>query len=553
MTPITILFVFAFASLLFSLLYLQRKVSIRQKELSAKAFFAKIEQETRMHLRRLYGSTAVLAVLVSGVLYAVPVFSFEESFSFLAGVLVMMAIVHSCFTFLSKFYSKFAGSTSYGFIGSFNSLFGTGNVLGVFIISSVLFFTTAHYTLIGPSTPAIVSFVLGGLFFGMIFKTINPDIKSSLFLALEKVLEFGELAFSAVIISMIVSSLLLPGFIGAAVLPLLSVGAGIIASLLGVGLMQMGATTNIFKNITVSMLGAILLFSIIIFPLIVWAMNENVQYSNIKLWISSFGAVALVGAMTLLQYFRKKYLSRPIVLLAFIPAGIYLSYLLADLYGFSIFIVSLISVSPVIFSMFIFTHITQNFEFALETIDMPAEQKKIIYKLNSISESIIRGSKAYIWLVGTFIFIGFFLLYQNELDSQLIRDSFSLENPHVITGVFLALIAIFVAMRYIFSISPTNKESKPWAALDVELLRRSFIALGGFFLAPAILSIFGGAEMYSGFFIGIVVIATTLTVPGSLFDIKRKSNYSAITERAEILSRLRILGPASLLLIVFLI
>ena len=261
-----------------------------------------------------------------------------------------------------------------------------------------------------------------------------------------------------------------------------------------------------------------------------------------------------MGILIFLQYFREKYLSYPFVLTLFIPAGLYLSYLVADLYGLSIFIASLISASPAIFSLFIFSFATDNLELIAETIDIPAEQKKIATKLDNIGKAITEVNGAYLWLAGAFSLVGFYILYQNEVDSRLIQGSFSLDNPHTIIGIFLSIAALFWGIRYVFPRFASNgKQEGSVPLLDANLFRAASLALFGLMLAPAVLALALGAEVYSGFFLGIIASVVLVTAPGSLFDIRTKTNYSAITKREEILFRIKILGPVSLLLVIFLL
>ncbi|MEX0877881.1 MAG: sodium/proton-translocating pyrophosphatase [Candidatus Spechtbacterales bacterium] len=602
----------AFGAVLFSTFYFQKKLSLKVADIQIAAFSAKLQKTSLEHLFRIYKTAIIISLPVSVVLGLIPVLGFVAGMSFFLGVLCTLFIMYACTIFLIKLDARFVDGSSYGLIQSFNFIFGGGNMLGVFMLSSALFIVSAYYVLLGPSSIGLVSLGLGVSFVATVFKLYQVIFlektgqhqakkgkrkedsaslpaklaKLHILKSITRLADIFETFFIALVITILGASLLFPGFVGAIALPLLVGIAGIISAALSTKLIHIGSTTNITKNVLFSFLGSIVVASVIIFPLIVWAMNENPQYSNFVLWFSIGTGLSMLFFTFASHYnnvLRKIFNSLyPSVVALFFSICFGVSYFFAGPYGLMLLTVGALSLGGIIVSLKVLGSSSWSAQLIAKDVDLPEERKKITRKLSHIADNMFRDISVYMLLVTLLLISGIFVIYQQEAEYALVQFRLSLDNPHVVAGIFTGVAYIFLFAKFLNQVSKRHvlkntvlpEPQKEGEGDGVVLKKRIFDSnsvtvsrailesLALIYATPLILVRVFSPELFSGFFYGALITAAVLSVASlgtrmrgdemSWFDTGTSNLYSNSVD-VVLLRTLKTVGIASLLTVIFIV
>ena len=244
----------------------------------------KLQGAAFTYLFRLYKAIAVIGVLVLVFIFSAPQLSPHTALGFVVGLLSAGFVGYFALLLLIKLNAHTADNLYKGLIESFRSVLMGGSVISIFVLGFSLFVVSVYLILLNPAAEDLVAMSLGAIIV-MIFSRIGVDSYARTMLNDSKIIknipgrikqkenrdpevvaslvghniEYG-LSLSTTIyglftVSIVASVLIGSSTLGSAItLPLLIGAVGIISSFIGVKLVRVGATTNILKNVFLSVL-----------------------------------------------------------------------------------------------------------------------------------------------------------------------------------------------------------------------------------------------------------------------------------------------------------
>ena len=569
--PILIPLVVCFGSISYSI-YASQKYFFRHiNNIKIAALSNKLQRAAFAYLFRLYKVIAIIGLLILVLIFSVPQLSPYTALGFIVGLLSAAFVGYFALLLLIKLNAHTADNSYKGLIESFRSVLMGGNVISIFVLGFSLFVISVYLILLNPAAEDLVAMSLGAIIV-MVFSRIGVDSYTQSILNDSKIikntsgqrkqkesrdpevvaflvahniedgLSLSTTIYGIFTVSIIVTVLIGSSTLGSAiVLPLLIGSIGIIASFVGVKLVRVGATTNILKNVFLSVLSTILIASIILFPVLTWTLSANLQYYNILIWLVAILGFFGSGLIFLFYYFvRWKNIRHVQAIALAMLLGIiflYISNAIGGLYAISIFVVSLSSMAASIMSLLIFSSITHNAHHFSKITELPEESIKQINKLNHASRIFRTGVNMYLWLLFLLVSLIIFFLYKQEITSKATHLDFALDNPVLLASIFLGGIFIYwvlyfvssspqkIRIKIIYSISKQLAEIKSKSGKVIKPYRHAFIDIIAdsamremvilfliIFSVPILVSLIFKAEALGGFLVGAIVLGGFLTI-----------------------------------------
>lgn len=310
------------------------------------------------------------------------------------------------------------------------------------------------------------------------------------------------------IAAMILGSLVFPDFANAVIYPLALGAISIIASILGIFFVRLGAKDKNKKAGEVNIMGALykgLIASSVIallafYPITKMIMADNGIYSFQNIFLTSLIGIAVTAAMVIVTeyYTAKKY--RPVKSIAqssktghgtniimglaismestaipviIIVAGILGSFWLAGLYGVGIAVMSMLSMAGIIVAIDSFGPITDNAGGIAEMSEMGEEIREVTDALDAVGNTTKAVTKGYAIASAGLAAVVLFASYVQELTDRGLNISFQLDDVRVLAGLLIGGI-----IPYFFGSICMRSVSKAAGAV-VEEVRRQFREIKG--------------------------------------------------------------------------
>jgi len=553
-------------------IYASQKYFFRKiNNIKIAALSNKLQKAAFAYVFRLYKVIAVIGLLTLVLIFSVPQLSSYTALGFIVGLLSAAFVGYFALLLLIKLNAHTADNSYKGFIESFRSVLMGGNVISIFVLGFSLFVISVYLILLNPAAEDLVAMSLGTVIV-MIFSRIgvssytqsalnnseiikntskqkeqnenrDPEVVASLVgHNMEDGLSLSTTIYGVFTVSIVASVLIGSSTLGSAIaLPLLIGAVGIISSFVGVKLVRMGATTNILKNVFLSVSSTILIASIILFPILTWVLSLSLQYSNILIWLVAILGFFGSGLIFLFYYFvRWRNIGHAQAIALAMLLGIiflYVSNAMGGLYAISIFVISLASMAASIMSLLIFSSITHNAHHFSKITELPPESIKQINKLNHTGRIFRTGVNMYLWLLFLLVSLIIFFLYKQEITSKATHLDFALDNPVLLAGIFLGGVFIYWVL-YFVSYSPQKIRIKIINSISKQLaeirgksrkiiksdhhtivgtiadsaLREMVILFLVIFSVPILVSSIFKAEALGGFLVGAIVLGGFLTI-----------------------------------------
>ncbi len=303
------------------------------------------------------------------------------------------------------------------------------------------------------------------------------------------------------IAAMILGSLTFAKFPNAVLYPLLIGAVSIIASIIGVYFVRLGAKKNIMGALYKGLAASSIISLIFFYPLTKNLMEKNGLYGFEKLYLASaIGILVTAGMVIITEYYTsKKY--RPVKEIAkasktghgtniimglamsmestaapviLIVAGILASFWLAGLYGVAVAVMSMLSMTGIIVAIDSFGPITDNAGGIAEMSGMSEDVRKVTDALDAVGNTTKAVTKGYAIASAGLAAVVLFASYVQELSEKGAQNTtFKLDDVNVLVGLFIGGL-----IPYLFGSISMRSVSKA-ASSVVEEVRRQFREIKG--------------------------------------------------------------------------
>lgn len=470
----------ALGASIFGIYYVQRTLSARSDNIQIKALADKLYKAAGIHVYYIYGAIILSGLFLSLLLITLFSFSLSLIAGFFLGIFSAIGVGHFALFFLMKLNARLADRSARGLIDAFHAVFEGGNALGVFVLGAVMLVASVFYVSFTTASiiEGFISIALGGVLASLFIKigadfyaktivenkdifediddvkneTRDPETIANLAAhnlrhGIGVLVDVFETALLSALGTILVALFVLPGFLGAAALPLMVMGVGFISTTVSGKLIKTGSTVNITKNIFFTTLSVVITASLLVFPVILWTVSEGFQYGPTILWATVFSGFLSAGLISVLYYlYSAKKLKQGVgasLVIFFLMLGVFASFVFAGLYGIALYVSSIIALAPLYIALSIFSSVSNSVYKMVDITDLPEERKRIIQKLSFVSP-VMRGSSAvYFFTASLFSAVVYFYLYQRNMVSKFPEIELSLANPIIFIGMFFGGIGLY--------------------------------------------------------------------------------------------------------------
>ena len=291
-----------------------------------------------------------------------------------------------------------------------------------------------------------------------------------------------------IISAMLLGSLIFPSFIGALFYPIIIGGVSILASIIGAFFVKATGPKNIMKGLYTGLIMSGIIAAVAFLPITTRVLNGNGAFDPIKIYFAS-----LVGlAVTALIFFITEYFTsqsfRPVQEIAkasqsghgtnviaglaysmkstawpviVISAGVLSSYSLAGIYGVAIAATSMLSLAGIIVAIDSYGPITDNAGGIAEMAHLDKEVRDKTDALDAVGNTTKAVTKGYAIGSAALAATVLFAAYSEELLDMGMDFAFSLNNPLVITGLFLGGMMPYLFGAYAMQAVGKSARSQP--------------------------------------------------------------------------------------------
>ncbi|MCL5784898.1 MAG: sodium-translocating pyrophosphatase [Patescibacteria group bacterium] len=378
--------------------------------------------------------------------------------------------------------------------------------------------------------------------------------------------------------TILLGSLVFANFPNAITYPLALGAASIIASIAGTFFVRLGNSKNIMMALYKGLAASAVLAALFFYPITLWIMGGNGQFSVTSLyWSSLLGLAVTIGMVLITEYYTStaynpvkgiaqasttghgtnviaglalsmKSTLLPILL---ISGVIITAYSLAGLYGIAVAAMSMLSMTGIIVAIDAYGPITDNAGGIAEMAELSESVRNVTDPLDAVGNTTKAVTKGYAIASAGLAALVLFASYSEELLAIGKEMTFSLSDPKVIIGLFIG-----GALPYFFGALAMEAVGKAAYAV-VNEVRRQFKDIKGIMtgkakpdygqavaivteaaqkemllpaiipvVAPIIVGLALGPAALGGMLVGIIVtgifVAISMTTGGAAWDNAKK-------------------------------
>ena len=300
--------------------------------------------------------------------------------------------------------------------------------------------------------------------------------------------------------TILLGSLIFPGFENAIIYPLALGGVAILASIVGSWFVRLGKNNNIMGALYKGLIASGIIAAALFYPVTKILMSGNGKYDTFSLFLCAVLGLIVTGLIVeITEYFTStKYppvrsiaeaslsghgtnviqglaisMKATALPLFVIVLGILGSYYYGGLYGIAVAAMSMLSMTGIIVAIDAYGPITDNAGGIAEMAELPKEVRDVTDPLDAVGNTTKAVTKGYAIASAGLAALVLFASYTEEIIKAGKSITFDLSNPYVIVGLFLGGL-----LPYYFGALCMEAVGKT-AGKVVEEIRRQFREIKG--------------------------------------------------------------------------